>query len=401
MSPILAAVIALLLWITTVWRAVRVWRKGVDRTLWWTFFGLAVMMTLRLPAGRVLDQWTGITDLSYLLKHLFGGVLSSATLLAFLRGVSGQSPKGRQARTLRIVIPLVTAVIMTALFLAELQPYETNKIFRDPTARWALVAYTVVFLGYLSSSLVGGIRVCWRWSGGSDSHSLGWGLRIIGGGLAAGVAYCITRIAAIVTRVTGDGVFRGDVDDYVSTYLLMAALLMIVTGSSLPAAVKLRAWHAERTTLLRLRPLWRELTDATPSVRLNPMASCAAERLDPRHVHSRLYRRTIEIRDAALSLSDYAPLYLREEAMHHVQSHGLFGTQAATAAEACWLAVARHSKLAGVSPAEHLEHQPAGGGTDLTTEITALTQLSDAYHSELVREFADEFTHDDQMEPQA
>jgi hypothetical protein len=398
MSMLFAGVIAALLWVTTAWRTAKVWRKGADRTLWWTFFGLAIMMTLRLPAGRALDHWTGIADLSYLLKHLLGGVLSSATLLAFLRGVSGQAATGRRAKHLRIALPLVTAVTMSVLFLAELQPYETHRIFRDPTARWALVAYTVVFLGYLSSSLIGGIRVCWRWSGDSGSRSLSWGLRIIGAGLAAGVAYCITRIAAIVTRVTGDGILDGDLDDYVSTYLLMTALLLIVAGSSLPATGKLRAWQAERTALLRLRPLWRELTEATPSVRLNPTRSRAAERLDPRNVHGRLYRRTIEIRDAALSLSDYAPVHLREQAMAHVQSRGLFGTQAATTAEACWLAASRRSKLRGDAPAAHLEHQPAGGGRDLTSEISALTQLSDAYHSELVRHFADEYKYDDPME---
>ena len=68
MMSLFTFVVTVLLWITVAWRAVKVWRKGQDRSLWWAFFGLSVMMTLRMPPGRALDQWTGVTDLSYLLK---------------------------------------------------------------------------------------------------------------------------------------------------------------------------------------------------------------------------------------------------------------------------------------------------------------------------------------------
>ncbi|WP_055595726.1 DUF6545 domain-containing protein, partial [Streptomyces hirsutus] len=81
------------------------------------------------------------------------------------------------------------------------------------------------------------------------------------------------------------------------------------------------------------------------------------------------------------------------------EAHGLFGTQAAIAAEACWLATARHAKLRGTAPGSSVEHRPAGGGRDLHSEISALTQLSDAYHSDLVRDFTD--SEDRLMEPTA
>jgi small-conductance mechanosensitive channel len=82
---LIALTVGALLWITVAWRAAQVWRKNQDRSLWWAFFGLAVMMTLRMRPGRELDQATGITDLSYLLKYLAGGILASSALLAFLR----------------------------------------------------------------------------------------------------------------------------------------------------------------------------------------------------------------------------------------------------------------------------------------------------------------------------
>lgn len=246
-------VVAVLLWITVAWRAVKVWRKGQDRSLWWAFFGLAIMMTLRMPPGRALDQWTGVTDLSYLLKHLIGGVLASAALLAFLRKVSGASEEPRTKRR-RIMFACGTALAMAILFFAKLQPYETPSIFADPVARYAFLAYTLLFLGYLTASLLGGMRLCWRWGNNSSGPALSWGLRTIGMGLAAGVAYAVVRATTITTRIHGDGLFPGAVDDYISTALLMAALVLIVAGTSLPMLSLLHSWRAERHALLRLRP---------------------------------------------------------------------------------------------------------------------------------------------------
>ncbi|MBB0245804.1 hypothetical protein FNQ90_17250 [Streptomyces alkaliphilus] len=391
-------VMAILLWITTAWRAVKVWGKGHDRALWWTFFGLAVMMTLRLPAGRALDQLTGIVDLSYLLKHLSGGVLSAAALLAFLRKVSGQQDGSPAVKRLRVILPLATAAIMSTLFFAKLQPYETRAIFQDPAARMALLAYTTVFLGFLTLSLLAGTRVCLRWSRKADGRALGWGLGTIGAGMAAGVAYALVRIAALIAHMTGDGILPGDLDDRVSTYLLMTALLLIVVGSTLPVLGKLRTWGKRRRALLALRPLWLDLTRAAPAVRLDSPRGPTADRLDPRDMLGRLYRRTIEIRDAALVLGDHAPADLRERARRHVEARGLTGARAAVAAEACWLLAARRAKLRGEAPQASRDHPPVEGGRDLLGEISVLTRLSDAYHSDLAHEFAD--TCDRLPEPQ-
>ncbi|WP_306673247.1 MAB_1171c family putative transporter [Streptomyces sp. UH6] len=379
-------IVVTLLWITVAWRALKVWRRGQDRTLWWAFLGLAVMMTLRLPAGKALDEALGIVDFSYLLKHLFGGILASGALLAFLRKVSG-SPDGPWARRRRIAFSSATALVMSVLFFAELQPYETPVIFADTVASYAFVVYTLLFLGYLTASLLEGMRVCWRWGGNSSGRVLGWGLRVVGVGLAAGVLYAVMRAATVTTRVHGNGVFPGAIDDYLCTAFLLAALVLIVVGTTMPALDALNLWRRKRAALLGLRPLWLDLTEAIPSVRLHATRRALAERLDPRDVHPRLYRRGIEIRDAALSLSGYATVDVLDRAELHVEERGLFGTQAAVAVEACWLAAARQAKLSGAKLDNTTEHQPAGGGRDLRTEIAALTQLSEAYYSPLVRDF--------------
>lgn len=377
-----------LLWITVVWRAFKVWRPGQDRSLWWAFFGLAVAMTLRMAPGKALDSTSGIADLSYLLKYLVGGVLSSTALLSFLRKVSGVTDKPR-TKCLRVTFACAAALAMAILFFAKLQPYETPLILADPVGRYVFLVYTLIFLGYLTMSLLGGMRLCWRWGRNSSGRALGWGLRTIGVGLAAGVVYAVVRAATVTMRIYGRGIFPGAIDDYICTALLMAALILIVVGSSLPVLTLLRRWHVDRRALLRLRPLWFDLTQATPSVRFKTPHGVLAERINPLKIQNRLYRRGVEIRDAALALNNYAPPALRQHALQYVEDRGLYGTQAATAAEACWLAAARRAKLAGAAPTAGSEQRPSGGGRDLGSEIAALTQLSDAYHSDLVRDFTD------------
>ncbi|MGW2087569.1 MAB_1171c family putative transporter [Streptomyces sp. NPDC001880] len=376
--------VSVLLWGITAWRAPRVWRKGKDRTLWWAFFGVSITMTLRLPLGQDLDRSIGIVDLSFLLKHISGGVLGAAALLAFLRNVSGNDDSGSWQARIRVVLPITAATAMTALFVATPQPHEAEDLLTDYAQHGTILAYGIIFLAYLSTALFGALRVCWRWGRDSGNGSLAWGLRLIGLGMASGVVYALHRITNLVTRYFGHTVL----DHTTSTFFLVVAVLLILAGSTLPALTKIRSWSTDRRSLLRLYPLWRRLTDAAPSVRLDPPRSRVAERLDPRNPHGRLYRRTIEIRDAALALSDHAPAEIRAKAQAHVAASGLIGTQADTAVEACWLEVARRSRLRGEAPANK-HHRPSGGGRDLASEISALSQLSDAYHSALTGSFAE------------
>ena len=139
--------------------------------------------------------------------------------------------------------------------------------------------------------------------------------------------------------------------------------------------------------LLQLYALWFSLTEAVPSVRLDPPRGRTFEILHPRHAHERLYRRTIEIRDAVLALSDHASSSLRYQARAHVMASGLIGAQADVAAEACWIIGAKESRQRN-EPSSGEPLPPASGGRDLPSEIHALKQLARAYDSDLTRTFA-------------
>src|SRR5262249_50048801 len=156
-----------------------------------------------------------------------------------------------------------------------------------------------------------------------------------------------------------------------SGLLLFSSLIFIVGGSTLPAVGRLHRWSREYRDLLQLHPLWLSLTEAVPSVRLDPPRGRTSEMLHPRHAHDRLHRPTIDIRDAVLALSEHASGSLRNQARAHVMASGLIGAQADVAAEACWIIGAKESRQRN-EPSSGEPLPPASGGRDLPSEIHAL-----------------------------
>ena len=80
--------------------------------------------------------------------------------------------------------------------------------------------------------------------------------------------------------------------------------MLVAAGGVLPAA---QHWPLVRQagfyrSLRRLYPLWDGLRQAVPGIALDPVPTWA-DRLDPRDLRMRLYRRVIEIRDGYMALS--------------------------------------------------------------------------------------------------
>ncbi|WP_425839330.1 MAB_1171c family putative transporter [Streptomyces fractus] len=243
-----------------------------------------------------------------------------------------------------------------------------------------------MLLGYLGASLYSGARTSWKSAGDANSKSLARGLRLIGLGLSLGIGYSVIRMTALITGFLGADAVLPGLQDRIGSLLLFASLALVITGSTLPALDAFRFWHGDRQALLRLYPLWSSLTEAVPTELLSARPRRFTDRIDPRAMRNRLYLRTMEIRDAALDLNAYAPDQLHDRAQEYVFAHGLIGTQAETAIEACRLAAARQARLRGDAPTGRAL-EPSGGGRDLANEISALTHLSAAYHSDLTRAF--------------
>ncbi|MCG3039002.1 hypothetical protein L7D48_00175 [Streptomyces sp. S1A] len=377
---------ALLLWSVTAWRAPSAWRDRRKRTLWTVFLALSVVMTVRpLPVAHAMDRLLHVNNLSFLVKHLCG-IVAAAAVLSFVNDMSERRTPGLKGARLHAAVPATAAAAITALFFATPQPFEATDILTDYADDWRIAAYGTVWTAYLGTALLSATRLCRQWGRQSGTGLLEYGLRCTGAGTAVGMLYTAHRIVALLLNHFGRNPVPARLDDRVSDLLLLGSLLLILVGSTLPALQRLRQWWRDYRDLLSLHPFWYSLTEAVPSVRLDPPRSRTAERLHLRDAHVRLYRRTIEIRDAMLALGDYTSRTLLDRARSHVEANELTGARADVAAEACRLAAAREAKLRG-EPASGEHHPPTGGGRDLPSEIEALKQLAEAYASDLTKAF--------------
>lgn len=378
---------AVLLWLVTMWRTPAAWRDPGKRVLWIAFLALAVAITLRVPSvAAPMDAALGVNNLSALGKHL-GCIVAAHAVLTFVHDMAQEKASGLKSSRLHLVFPSAAASIVTVLFFATPQPREAVDLLTEYASDWHIAAYGGVWTAYLGAALFSASRLCWRWGRQPDAGLLGHGLRLTGMGTTIGIVYAAQRVVVIVLGFLGLSPVPASTNETIGGLLLFSALLFIVTGSTLPAAGRLRRWSREYLDLLRLYPLWLSLTEDVPSVRLDPARRRTTEILHPRRVHDRLYRRTIEIRDAVLTLSDHAPSSLRDQARAHVVASGLIGAQADIAAEACWIIGAQQARQHN-EPLSGEALPPASGGRDLPSEIHALKQLAEAYASDRTRAFA-------------
>jgi hypothetical protein len=381
-----AFLIPVLLWSVAAWRTPAAWRDPRKRPLWAAFAALALAMTLRTDeVARNFDASAHVNNLTTLIKHTCG-LIAAHAVLALVHAVAPEPARGRSLR-INGVVPTLCAVAMTGLFAAAPRPEEVADPLTEYAGSWQITAYGIVFLLYLTMALVSGCRLCWKWGRQPGSGRTGLGLKIVCAGLLLGIVYAVHRVAALLLRAADADPLSPHADETLSNLFLYGSLVLLVIGTSLPASRRLHGWITAHYDLLLLYPLWHDLTEAAPAVRLHAPHSRLAEALDPRRTRDRLYRRSIEIRDAAMVLSDHASADVRAEAERHVAAHGLMGAQATVTAEACWLRRAQIARLRG-EPPEGTHLPPASGGRDLTSEIQALTQLARAYHSEPATTFA-------------
>lgn len=343
-------------------------------------------MTVRPGAiASAVDEHLHVTNLTFLIKHVCG-IVAAASALTFVADMAESKTEMRVSR-LHKAVPVVTVVLLAACFFATSQPHEAEDLLADYADHATILAYGVVWTSYLGAALLSATLLCFRWGRRPDSGLVGRGLILTGTGTAVGLVYALHRVAVLFIDYVGSSPLGEDVNHALSTGLLFLALLLIVLGSTLPAAPRVLARIRAHWQLVSLYPLWRTLTDAVPETRLDSSPSLAADATNPLRTHDRLYRRTIEIRDSILTLADHAPAELRGRAYDHATSLGFIGAHADITAEACWLAVAREERLRGAATGSGEPMPPASGGRDLATEIRALTTLSTAYRSRATQDF--------------
>lgn len=191
--------------------------------------------------------------------------------------------------------------MLAACFFATLQPHEAEDLLANYAGHATILAYGTVWISYLGTALLSATLLCFRWGRRPDSGLVDRGLILIRTGTAVGLIYALHRAAVLFVDYVGSSPLGEDVNHALSTGLHFMALLLILLGSTLPAAPCVLARIRAHWQVVSLSPVWRTLTDAVLETRLDTPPSCPADATNPLLTHDRLYRRTIEIRDSILA----------------------------------------------------------------------------------------------------
>lgn len=204
-------------------------------------------------------------------------------------------------------------VLLGATAVITLSMLATPAAARDHTFTGANMRIPGVAGFYLSAGcyfayvLAQATRSALRYAGESNWR-MRLGLQVASVGLALNAATCLIRAVFVIMRFSG-----GTVPPGLNAFVAQvpdAGVLVFVVGVSYPAVVlraaAFRVWLRHRQVYRELRPLWILLHEAFPQDALDRQnRSLWHERLSPRRVHRRYWRRRVEIRDGLVRLSPH------------------------------------------------------------------------------------------------
>ncbi|MFE5587447.1 MAB_1171c family putative transporter [Kitasatospora sp. NPDC056531] len=226
------------------------------------------------------------------------------------------------------------------------------------SARLALAGYTAVGMVHTALCLTALLRELLRRARAAGPGRLGTGLRLLTGGLAAGLLWNAWSVDDVLRAAT-TGAQDGPEDTLCAVLgALCAALIAAGLGSTLWPAVSgaVRGWLRAHRRYRALAPLWRDLHTVLPEIALDPARRLP---LPPRDPQFALYRRIIEIHDARLILRQHLDPRTSEWLELATRRFPPSSSHAAATAEAAALAAALERAAADAGP--HPAAPPEGG----------------------------------------
>ena len=174
--------------------------------------------------------------------------------------------------------------------------------------------------------------------------------------------------------------------------LLESSLSLTAVGALVPALHRAGTFLRRLVYHHRLRPLWIATAQAAPGNVLGTPLSPLADLIRVRGVEGRLYRRTIEIRDAQWELTGFVSPTTADAATAALRAAG-HDTDLAT--EALLLEVALRAALAGLPHADRRDNASWSGGADLDTEARTLLAVNRLRDDDTVRAIAGSVIHNE------
>jgi hypothetical protein len=361
------------LWSFTLWRFVTPQsRRGKAIRL------VALLITLSFTFNQrgiayATDQLTHVPDICVPLKNL--ATVAASAAMVHTVGLMSVAPRTHTwLRRWAYGFLATAAVGMMAVFFVVPRSPARGGFLEEQAGTPAVVVYATLTQLSLAVGLFCAL-VLFRPTGKrAEPGPLRTGLRLLSAGAVVGLLFMLNRLAYMLTHAAGSRILDTQwYVDYVSRNLLALALLFMAVGAAYPALGRARRWAAHYRALHRLRPLWRELCGAVPSVVLGDPPGVLGELFALRSLELRLYRRIIEIRDAQWHLAgEAAPAVDRGRL-----PAGITEDELPLATEALVLRTAIES---GAQPGR--PSAPArSGGPDVDGEIRALLVVSRFYRS--------------------
>jgi uncharacterized protein DUF6545 len=343
-----------LLWLGIVLRTRSLQRSPRQRAGALMFLCLALSATLTIPS-IVRDQVnvvTGIADLSIVTGHL-------CTLLAILFAIRMFA---KQSRPLRVGVAAigVAMAVMVGLFLVIPRQLDHPDFGLWQARHPAVITYQMIYQGCLGGWLALSLVILvpgWRAARGTLRASL----LLLWLGAVFGVVYVGFRMWYVLAHGIGHvPQVASPVYGLTTLLLLYAALLLAGAGALVRTASGTARYWRRYVAFYRLGGLWAELTEAVPTAVLEAPPAMLITSLE-----LRLYRRTVEIRDAQLELSGLVPSDMRAAASALVPDE--------LALDACTLVIALYIEREGpVQPSAPVWERDAS----LDAEVAALLALS-------------------------
>ncbi|MFC0435095.1 MAB_1171c family putative transporter [Kutzneria buriramensis] len=356
------------------------WREKADdpafRGLLFVFICKAIALTLaNSHVLAAIDHGLGVPNIAILLQHLTGGVAFTAAVLVVLVHWSFPPDKARRAAQIRVVAGVAAAFVLVALWLltdtnvsGRLTHYLVANADRPSGAAYLLV-YTAMF----SLGLVEIVRICWRYTPSTQSHTLRIGLRLTAVGSVIYLVHPLNRAASLVA----DAVDLNPLSwETVSLAAIGVGTVLIVIGLPFPLwhrrVAALAGWLQSYRVYRKIRPLWRALYEAVPEIALESPGS----RLGDAHYH--LYRTVIEIRDGWRIVRQDLDPDIARRAEEQGRAAGCEGLELRAFVEARQLKAALAARRDG-RRTEAAEVPEAYLSESFSSEVAWLTRLAEAF----------------------
>ncbi|WP_370973812.1 MAB_1171c family putative transporter [Amycolatopsis sp. cg9] len=341
-------------------------------------FALALAVTA--PATLAAARWLEPVDNSV---RLLGNALAMGAAFCLI-GVLNHAGAGPDARRRSVISAAALAgcvaamAILLALADTDYTPQFAATYGRDPR----IVAYLTLYVAFMSWGLISFLALMRRYVRARELHPLlRTGFRIVLGAAILGLVWAAWKGAGVVVlAVTGHALpLQAEIAEGLALLSIGVGTAGATFTSWWPALrnlpVRWQVWHATR----RLTPLWRQVVEEVmPQVQLDEPEQGRLTRAE--RTEYRLYRRTLEIRDAQLALRPYIPPQIPGWALAAARERGLSPVAGDVLLEAAELGAALDAYRAGrrhhpeVVDVVMPQHSPAT--PDLLAEARWLIQVA-------------------------